>query len=321
MSPQEEIVSHPEVTVVITTRDRPALVVGAVGSALAQTVRSIEVVVVDDASASPLGLPLADGRLRLLRADRPGGVCAARNRGLAAARGRWVTFLDDDDRLLPDMLQTSLEAAGASGLPPPVAVMSGIQEVDDRGRPGRTLLPATLARGGHYTLEDGLPGDLPTHNSLVVPTSVARSAGGWDESLPAWEHLDFFLRLNAVCSIQGVDRVAYRRRAHQSGRLSDNLPARIDGIRRTLDKHQAVFALHPRGHAHYLGAIGIAWLRLGRWGPAVAATSRALRVAPGRPRAVAQWLASLAGPRVWAAVDPERARFRRTLKADGVPAA
>ena len=307
---------EPDVTIVITTRNRPALVERALDSALAQTLRAIEVVVVDDASTEPIRLTRVDDRVRMSRTERSKGVCAARNQGLAAARGRWVTFLDDDDRLLPDMLVTSLEAARASTLPPPVAVLSALEDVDELGRTTRTLRPATLAKGRHYSLEEGTLDHLPTHNTLVVPTEVVRAIGGWDEALHAWVHTDFFLRLNAVCSIQGVERVTYQRLVHRSGRLSENLPARVDSIQRTLVKHQAAFAQHPRRHAHYLGAMGLAWLRMGRWGPAVVATTRALRRAPWRPRGAAQWLASLAGPRVWALLDPG-ARNHRTRAGSG----
>ena len=299
-----------EVTVVITTRDRPALVGRAIDSALAQTLPAIEVLVVDDASTPPLWIGRADERLRLLRRGRSTGVCAARNAGLAAARGRWVTFLDDDDELLPEMLETSLWAARASRLPPPVAVLAGVEEVDRNGRTIRAMLPVTSPRGRHYALEPAERGDFATHNTLVCPTRTIKDIGGWDESLPAWEHTDLFLRLNQVCSFQGVERVLYRRLDHRAARLSANLEARARSLQHTLAKHQAAFAQHPDRHAHYLGAMGITWLRLGRWAPAVRATTRALRLAPWRPKGVAQWLASLAGPRVWALLDPRHPRPR-----------
>jgi glycosyltransferase involved in cell wall biosynthesis len=298
----------PEVSIVITTRDRPALVGRAIQSALAQTLQAIEVIVVDDASVRPLRSDRTDERLRILRRARSTGVCAARNAGLAAARGRWVTFLDDDDELAPDMLQTSLVAARASKLPPPVAVLAGIEEIDRDGRTTRVLLPVTSARGGHYALDSATRSDI-AHNTLFCPIGTIRSIGGWDESLRAWEHTDLFLRLNQVCSIQGVERVLYRRLDHPGSRLSVSLEARAESLQRTLVKHQAAFARYPDWHAHYLGAMGITWLRLGRWGPAVRATTRALRLAPRRPKGVAQWLASLAGPHVWALLDPERRRL------------
>jgi glycosyltransferase involved in cell wall biosynthesis len=299
-------VQQPEVTVVITTRNRPSLVAGAIDSALDQTVGPIEVVVVDDASTQPVRPARADERLRLLRIERPRGVCAARNAGLATARGRWITFLDDDDRLLPDMLAVSLETARTSPLPPPVAGLSAIQEVDEEDRPIRVLRPATLAR----RLGAGAPTAPPAHATLVVPTEVVRAIGGWDERLRAWEHTDFFLRLRPACSVQGVERITYLRRVHR-WRLSENLPARVDGMWRTLAKHEAAFTSHPRSRARYLGAIGISWLRMGRWDLAVAATTAGLRAAPARPKGVAQWLASLAGPRAWAMLATVHRAFRR----------
>jgi glycosyltransferase involved in cell wall biosynthesis len=309
----------PEVTVVITTQDRPALVGRAVQSALTQTLRAVEVIVVDDASVEPPRLGRADERLQVLRRTSSTGICAARNAGLAVARGRWVTFLDDDDELVPDMLETSLRAARTSELPRPVAVLAGIEEVDRDGRTTRIRLPVTSARGGHYALDRTMDGDFATHNSLICPTATMLAIGGWDEALRAWEHTDLFLRLNQVCSIQGVARVLYRRQDHQTGRLSSNLEARADSLQYTLAKHQAAFAQHHDRHAHYLGAMGITWLRLGRWRRAVAATTRALWLAPRRPKGVAQWLASLAGPRVWAQLDPERRRLHPPTEAGGAP--
>jgi glycosyltransferase involved in cell wall biosynthesis len=299
---------QPEATVVITTRDRPDLVGGAVQSALAQTLEAIEVIVVDDASAQPLRVGPVDDRLRVLRRTSSTGVCAARNAGLAAARAPWVCFLDDDDELLPDMLETSLRAARASTLPPPVAALAGIEEVDRDGRTTRVLLPVTSARGGRYALEPTGDGEFATYNTLVCPTATMLAVGGWDESLRAWEHTDLFLRLNQVCSLQGVDRVLYRRRDHRRSRLSADLEARAASLQHTLAKHRGAFAQHPDRHAHYLGAMGITWLRLGRWRPALAATTRGLWLAPRRPKGVAQWLASLAGPRIWALLDPEPRR-------------
>jgi glycosyltransferase involved in cell wall biosynthesis len=309
MTAQGGSTAEPEVTVVITTRNRPTMVGEAVDSALAQTVGAVEVVVVDDASTRPVRLTRANDRLRIVRNARSGGVCAARNRGLAAARGRWITFLDDDDRLLPDMLERSLEAARASTLPPPVAALSAIEEVDEAGRTIRILLPGTLPRSRVGVPAMNPPGAPAAHATLVVPTDVARAIGGWDETLRVWEHTDLFLRLQAACSVQGVERVTYRRRVHKS-RLSENLPARVDSMRRTLDKHEAAFARHPSCRARYLGAMGIAWLRMGHWDLAMVATTRSLWLAPFRPRGIAQWLASLGGPRIWDLLDPARARFR-----------
>jgi hypothetical protein len=93
----------------VPTFNRRDLVVGAVESALAQTLGDLEVIVVDDGGSDGSNELLAqrfgsEPRVRLLRqANR--GLAGARNTALAAARGRYVGFLDDDDRWLPTFVE------------------------------------------------------------------------------------------------------------------------------------------------------------------------------------------------------------------------
>ena len=104
----------PEVSVVIPTRSRPALVTRAVRSALAQTHRSLEVIVVvdgrdeDTEDAREL---VGDARLRVLVQPAKGGAPNARNVGARAARGHWTAMLDDDDEWLPGKLEVQLKLA------------------------------------------------------------------------------------------------------------------------------------------------------------------------------------------------------------------
>lgn len=290
--------AKPSATIVVTTRDRATLAERAVESALAQSIRDIEVVVVDDGSQVPFDPPQRDERMRVIRSDHAIGVCAARNIGLRAARGRWITFLDDDDELLPQMLEVSLEAAATSSLPAPVAVLSGIEVTDDSGAVMEKRFPVRLPRGRRYFLEGTQEGSFGVQNTLVAQPNVLLAIGGWDEEIRSWEHDDLFLRLNAVCSLEAAAAVTYRRRSHDQGHLHDRMLDSADGMARTLRKHRKVFALYPRRRAHYLGAMGVAYLKAGRWAPAIAATTSAVVRDPRQPRLFAWWLASLAGPRM-----------------------
>ena len=95
----------PLVSVIIPTYNRADLVRQAVASVKAQTFRDFEIVVVDDGGTDGTCEVLSAGReLRVLRHPDRRGVAAARNTGVAAARGEWLAFLDSDDLWLPDKL-------------------------------------------------------------------------------------------------------------------------------------------------------------------------------------------------------------------------
>lgn len=286
----------PDVTVVVTTRDRPELAARAIGSALAQTVARLEVVVVDDGSLVPFQIDPGPEDIRILRHEESRGVCAARNTGLRAARGRWVTFLDDDDQLLPNMVELSLAAIETSSLPPPISVLSGIEVVDEFGEVLETRRPVSLPSGSHYFLEDADDGSFQTHNTLLVERSLLVEIGGWDEDLLSSEHDDLFLRINQVSSIEGIVDVTYRHRSGAPTRLSKDLRARAEAMARTVAKHRDAFSQHRRHHARYLRAMGITFLRGGRWIPAVAGTTRSLLVNPRSIEGWKWWLVSLLGP-------------------------
>jgi glycosyltransferase involved in cell wall biosynthesis len=286
-------------TIIIPTHDRPELLERAVASALAQTVRDLQVVVVDDGSAEPVRFERPDPRLLVLRNPRALGASAARNLGLEAAAGRWVTFTDDDDELLPGMVQVSLEAAERSTLPGPVAVLSGVDVVDAHGRVVETRRATTVARQAppyRQAPDDGFAQDA---NTLFAPTEVLRSMGGWDETIKGWEMDDLLIRLVRHCSLQAAPQVTYRRYRHGGLRKSGGAALAPDGGRLVLRKHRRFYQAHPQLRGRQLAILGTSYIRDGRWWPAVRAMTTSLRVDPGRPKAFAQWVGTLTGPRLY----------------------
>ncbi len=124
--------TNPILSIIIPTYNRSHLLRRAVNSALAQTVEDIEVIVVDDASPESVQLP-EHPKLRIIRLLENSGGAAARNAGAKAARGRWITYLDDDDELLLHMVKVSLEALAKTNLPKPVAAISSIEVFNEDG--------------------------------------------------------------------------------------------------------------------------------------------------------------------------------------------
>jgi len=284
-------VTDPVAAVVVTTHDRPETVGRAVASALAQSV-PVEVVVVDDGSEPPF----VDPRVRVVRHDRAVGVCAARNAGLAVVRAPWVTFLDDDDEIAPDLVERAVAAATRSDLPRPVAALVGVEVLGADGSAGRVLLPPpALARGADFSLDEPAASGRVA-NGLVVPTGVLREIGGWDEHLAAFEHDDLGLRLNATASIVGLDVALYRMHSHAGPRLSARWEASAAAMQRTVSVHADAFGRHRRAHARYLGRIGFHHLEAGRWGAALRWAARGVVRDPADRRTWFYLGASAAGP-------------------------
>ncbi|MBI3129757.1 MAG: glycosyltransferase [Acidobacteria bacterium] len=112
-------VAAPNVSVIVPTYRRPEALARALESIRQQTLPPLEVIVVDDgggqaepvvAAAALAGLPV-----HLIELEHPRGQGAARNRGLAQARGRWIAYLDDDDLWRPDHLARLTVALSGSG--------------------------------------------------------------------------------------------------------------------------------------------------------------------------------------------------------------
>ncbi len=126
MLPENSITGDtPLVSVVIPSRQRPALLLAAVQSALEQKRDDLEIIVVldGDCAGSAEALRRAfpeDTRIRILENTERRGAPVARNQGIAAARGAWIAHLDDDDTWLPGKIDKQLACALASRYPEPV---------------------------------------------------------------------------------------------------------------------------------------------------------------------------------------------------------
>lgn len=277
----------PALTVVIPTRDRHDLLPEALESALAQSMTDLEVVVVDDGSDPPVTLP-HDPRVRLVRLDVPRGNAAARNAGLEAAAGRWLTCLDDDDLLLPHHAETSLAAWERSTLPRPVGVVTAVAVVDEAGVEVDRRRPPSRPLGCAYSLEPIDAGQsYNAKQTLVVETAALRSVGGWDETFWSRTATELFLRLNQRCSLEGVDVVTYhlRRhpghlRRHPGARVSRDPVLRQTSFEQLVAKHADLFAAHPRRFADLLVDHAVMSMDDRQWAAAARATSQAFRRSP-----------------------------------------
>lgn len=188
----------PKISVVIPTYNRGANALRAVRSALNQTEKSVEVLVIDDGSGdeTPQHFANLPPRVRYFRKDN-GGASSARNVGLRHARGEWIALLDSDDEWAPDKLERQLVAMGTAY----VAGASRHVHINVNG--SRQDKPEVLPGADQHLFRD-LYEDLSLKtSSLLFKRHLLERTGLFNERFPISNDWDFFLRLARVVNNSG----------------------------------------------------------------------------------------------------------------------
>jgi glycosyltransferase involved in cell wall biosynthesis len=184
----------PEVSVVIPTHSRwDLLSTTALPAALGQEDVGVEVVVVDDGSNDGTEKHLArhgDRRLRVVRHERPRGVAVARNAGIAAARGEWVAFLDDDDLWAPKKLRMQIDTARQNSAD---FIFSASAALDSDRRFLYSLHLADPTRLIEQILRQNVI--WAGSSNVVASRHLLRRLGGFDENLFQLADWDLWIRL------------------------------------------------------------------------------------------------------------------------------
>lgn len=179
------------VSVIIPTYNRGAFLEETVSSVLAQTFTDWELLVVDDGSTDDTEsvlAPYADA-LRYIRIPHS-GVSAARNVGLQETQGEWVAFLDSDDLWLPKKLERQIRALQRS----PEIPLSYTDEIWIRN--GRRVNPrARHQKYSGWIFERCLPLCIISPSSALIRRDLFEEVGEFDETLPACEDYDLWLRI------------------------------------------------------------------------------------------------------------------------------
>jgi len=212
----------PVVSVVIPTHNRGSLLRAALDSVQSQTFVDYEVIVVDDGSTEDIAAAIAGHgtRPRLITLSIQSGPAAARNRGIEAARGRWIAFLDSDDLWTPTKLDRFVAALRTEAVSE--IYYGPMTPITADGRPvvGHTK-PCI---GGRITEA------LFLSSFVHVPTVVCTREllirhGLFDESLPVCEDYDLWLRVSLEQPFGLIDEPLALRRLHPD-RLSKSCMSR-----------------------------------------------------------------------------------------------
>lgn len=206
--------AYPKITVGLTSYCSSETISRAIASVLAQDWPNIELLIVDDCSPDPSAAIIEQAissvtNARLIRHLVNGGVAAARATILAAAKGEFIAFFDDDDESRPERVRLQYEALqayeAATGVQMVACYASGIRRYSNGyefhvaaigSRPivpqGEAVADYLLFNGRHEGLFYG--GGTPTC-ALMARRSIFEAVGGFDTDLRRVEDVDFAIRL------------------------------------------------------------------------------------------------------------------------------
>lgn len=232
---------QPLISVVIPTYNRKELCKRAVQSVLHQSYHRYEVLVVDDASTDGTsaehlyGSSVVDTRLRYIRQPYNGGVAKARNRGIRHARGEWIAFLDSDDCWYPDKLKKQVAWIDRN---PDYTI---VQTKEIWIRHGvRVNPPKTHEKIAGNIFTQSLQRCMITPSSVIIKADLLEKVGLFNESLPACEDYDLWLRITLHFPVGLVDEYLLVRYGGHNDQLSKSV--------QVLDKYRIRALMHCLVH-------------------------------------------------------------------------
>lgn len=232
-------------SIVLPTYDRATLLPRAIASVLAQTDGDFELIVVDDGSRDDTAAVVAaipDPRIRYVRLPANRGLPAARNAGLAVARGTFVAFQDSDDEWFPDKL--ARQRAVLARHPMVDVVYGDMDRVGVDGAVRRHRSPA-IVRG---RLIDPATGFWQSYLLAMQPVLMRRrclDTTRFDEDLIRFEDLDLHLRVARKATYLHVPEPVVR--YHATDGLTRDFDAELRGRRQLLRKWSgALLTSDPR---------------------------------------------------------------------------
>ena len=243
----------PQVSVVLPTRNRSAMLMQALSSALGQEGVRLEVLVIDEGSSddTPERLErIEDERLSVLRHDRPKGVAPARNAAISRARGEWIAFLDDDDLWAPQNLRTQLAGAAEEGHS--ISYCRRI-EIDARGFVMNVSHPTRAGDLARQLLSNNVIGG---PSGVLVRADLLARVGAFDERLSALADWDLWIRAAAAGTAGACSEPLVAYRHHPQNMMTTDASAIMAEFELLREKH--------REAAERAGVeFGAAWLT--RW--------------------------------------------------------
>lgn len=205
-----------KISVVIPTYNRCDTLKRALTSVYMQTCLAYEVIVIDDGSTDATAAMIQDEfpDIRYYTQENR-GVSAARNKGINEANGEWLAFLDSDDEWLPEKIACQLATLKMQ----PELKICHTEEIWIRNGRRVNAMNKHAKRGG-WIFEHCLPLCAMSPSSILIHHSVLADVGLFDESLPACEDYDLWLRIAANYPVAFVEQPQIKKFGGHDDQLS-----------------------------------------------------------------------------------------------------
>jgi glycosyltransferase involved in cell wall biosynthesis len=275
-----------DLSVIIPAWNRAHTIGATLDSVFAQDWRSgggkMEVIVVDDCSTDDLPAVIGkyDGKVRLVRHERNLGAAAARNSGIAVARGRLLAFLDSDDVWLPHKLRMQVRFMTESQV-------SASCTAYFLSRPGRSDFVSPRFKAPTVTFADAAWGCyISPGSTLICERARFDDVGLLDTAFKRLEDWDWLLRFCEAGHVMGFCAKPLAR-IHVSG--APHAKAIAEAAAHIWRKHSPNVSGHVRRYLRAAVAFeeAAAEHRNGRRFRAASALARSLALSPFRHRAFA----------------------------------
>lgn len=263
------------ISVVIPLYNKAASIERAVRSVLSQTYRDFEIIVIDDGSTddgSAIVKRIEDKRIRVIQQPN-GGVSAARNRGIAEARGKYVALLDADDEWKPDYL--AIQMMLAEKYPECSVYATGYEMRKSTGEKVETIIRGLPFDGPDGELSNYFEVASESHPpicsiSVMAQKNAFESIGGFPggirsgEDLLTWARLASRFKIAYTREIQAVFNIE----GYDVRERPKRVPAENDIVHQELVKIKEVFNPYSidRYISHWHKMRSSIYMRLGmRW--------------------------------------------------------
>ncbi len=233
------------VSVIIPSYNRAHVLPRAVKSVLAQTFQDFEIIIVDDCSKDntlEVVRSFNDSRIRYIRHETNKGGNAARNSGIAAAKGEFIAFLDSDDQWMSTKLEKQIPLFNN---PKVGLVYCGFIFFEEGTGEGPKRLTVC---GADFKQDILVVNFVGTTSVAVVRKRLLEQINGFDVALRSCQDWDLYIRLSEICGFACVEEylALYHIDRRVKNQISTNPVSTVSGHLMILEKHSQRIQALPK---------------------------------------------------------------------------